>query len=186
MSTVILFVQQIRLTKKEGRKTFLFAAALSSPAHLLSSRSRCWSTLVSRATRLRAAQEFGVARSYPTLVGLGGGHCLATFCLALLMGILYRKVCLLSTANLFVEQIRLQLPSSQPAPPARDPASSFQLVDPARRAHHSPGRASRQAVRTRCADRPLSRSAPLWLPILYHKAPFLSNAILFVEQIRAF
>ena len=160
MSTLCLFVEQIRFPeKKEGRGTFLFAAALSSPAHLLSSRSRCWFTLVSRATRLRAAQEFGVARSYPTLVGLGGGHCLAAFCLALLMGILYRKVWLLSTVILFVERIMFQLPAHNQLP-ARGPASSFQLVDPARRRCCGPGRARRQAMRTPCADRPLGRSGP--------------------------
>ena len=71
-----------------------------------------------------------MARAYPTLVGLGDGHCLVAFCLALLMGILYRKARLLSTVILFVERIRFQLAASSPSsqPPARGPASSFQLA----------------------------------------------------------
>ena len=119
--------------KRRKERSSLFAAALSSPAHLLFSRSRCWSTLISRATRLRAAQEFGVARSYPTLVGLGGGHCIVAFCLALLMVILYRKVCLLSTVILFVERIRFQLPARSQLPstqPQLAAASSQALLQP--------------------------------------------------------
>ena len=86
---VILFVERIRFSekKKEGKPSFSRSPCRPLPIRF-STASRCWSTLISRATRLRAAQEFGVARSYPTLVGLGGGHCLAAFCLALLMDIL--------------------------------------------------------------------------------------------------
>ena len=94
-----------------------------------------------------------MARSYPTLVGLDGGHCLAAFCLALLMGILYRKVHSLSTVILFVERIRFQLPAH-----SQLPSSQLQFVTsfqpPARRrCCGQEGRA--QAVRTRCADLPL-------------------------------
>ena len=158
MSTVILFVQQIRLPKKEGRNAPSFSRSPCRPLPTrFSTASRCWSTLISRATRLRAAQEFGVARSYPTLVGLGDGHRLVAFCLALLMGILYRKVRLLSTVILFVERIRFQLASSSPSSqlPARGPASSFQLVDPARRRCYGPGKDAQASRAHRCPDRPL-------------------------------
>ena len=66
-----------------------------------------------------------MARSYPTLVGLGGGHCLAAFCLALLMDILYRKVWLLSTVTFICWTNKIPAASSQPA---RDSASSYQLA----------------------------------------------------------
>ena len=157
LSTVILFVQQIRLPKKEGRNAPSFSRSPCRPLPIrFSTASRCWSTLVSRATRLRAAQEFGVARSYTTLVGLGDGHCLVAFCLALLMDILYRKVRLLSTVILFVEQIRLQLPARIQLATASS-CSSFQL--PTRRRQRAPGRA-RTSRAHRCADRPLGRSGP--------------------------
>ena len=151
---VVLFVERIRFVEKRRKeRSSLFAAALSSPAHLLFSRSRCWSTFISRATRLRAAQEFGVARSYPTLVGLGGGHCLAAFCLALLMVILYRKVCLLSIAILFVERIRFQLP-------ARSQLLNFQLPAASSQALLRP-RKGTQASRAHTVRRsPLGRSGP--------------------------
>ena len=97
---VILFVERIRFPEKRRKECSFLSRSPCRPLPIrFSTASRCWFTLISRATRLRAAQEFGVARAYPTLVGLGDGHCLAAFCLALLMDILYRKVCLLSTVT---------------------------------------------------------------------------------------
>ena len=153
-SPFICSTNKVGQKKKEGKPSF--SRPPCRPLH--SSRSGCWSTLISRATRLRAAQEFGVARSYPTLVGLGGGHCLAAFCLALLMDILYRKVCSLSTVTFICRTNKIPAASSQLL--ARDPASSRQLVSTSSQALLQPWKSAQASRARRCADHPLGRSGP--------------------------